>query len=884
MALKDVFNIFKTNESKKVSSGAKIYQAPGEVVTKLNEQFKSLVTPNEFKKFLRKNDIGVPHIFDFNTAENLYKKYGLITAITDKIVDFTLGPGISIRCEDERGSEILNTFIDDSSLNLKLRPALKDGILKGAGFMEVAEEKKNVLIKPINANSMYVNRNDVGEVKGFNQYFGSTVKSSFDADKVNPFKPEQIMQININQVGDSAYGVGNVYPGMEIINNFLSSQKSLHTLMHRKAGAPIHVKIGDTATEDIPSDDDITSFGKTLQVMNEKTEWVTGPNVEMKPLDFGNVGQRFEAILDNDFLLISYAFQVPEVLMGKGNIPEGLAKVQMDGFERKITSLQEEIGYSLKRKIFDRVLKLNNLDLKYKIVWGQPSQEDKLERIGKLKDVLSVATLSKGLHTAVEKDIAQTMDYDELEIEQINLEAEEERKEVQAVELGQKVAKQQQGRSLDRQAEDKESILKVPGQRSRESIKRSVYYSELCSSGMKLMESSKQMKVSEWVNYNLEDVEEEILAVLAKDKFDDLRALNRIELKAGYLTKAEVETLRGVLKEGFTKDLSMEELEVKIKKEVNIKDLKAYNREGVEDRVVMKASVRVPVIARTETVRVTNEGMLASYRKKDVEKVRWVASLGERTCPQCESLNGKILNAVNPEIVPPAHAMCRCVITPTGDFIFEQFKTNFKEEIKGLDAKYAEKTKALVQELKVLNKKQFTKSLSEVQTNSGISIIKQIKETLGNENNGKVGMLTDELLKIKKQASDAEKELAVKEALLGSRTKTSEVKDVKLSMTTGPKGKGVVDSEILTGRLKAMIIDCDSPVQLKVILKNHPGLKIYDNKFAIGSYYVVPATDTTTDDNKRFTYTQGEWTLNDVLTIEAKGKANSKVNITFRLD
>ena len=63
---------------------------------------------------------------------------------------------------------------------------------------------------------------------------------------------------------------------------------------------------------------------------------------------------------------------------------------------------------------------------------------------------------------------------------------------------------------------------------------------------------------------------------------------------------------------------------------------------------------------------------LLHYKQNDVKKVRWVASLGERTCKKCEALDGKIFTIEKalkdiPLLVKNCKNLedgCRCTLVP----------------------------------------------------------------------------------------------------------------------------------------------------------------------------------------------------------------------------
>ncbi len=72
---------------------------------------------------------------------------------------------------------------------------------------------------------------------------------------------------------------------------------------------------------------------------------------------------------------------------------------------------------------------------------------------------------------------------------------------------------------------------------------------------------------------------------------------------------------------------------------------------------------RAVMIARTETMRAVNDGVLDRYRKSDVQYVKWLAAGDDRTCTDCQDLDDKIFPI--DELPPcPKHPGCRCTWTP----------------------------------------------------------------------------------------------------------------------------------------------------------------------------------------------------------------------------
>lgn len=78
-------------------------------------------------------------------------------------------------------------------------------------------------------------------------------------------------------------------------------------------------------------------------------------------------------------------------------------------------------------------------------------------------------------------------------------------------------------------------------------------------------------------------------------------------------------------------------------------------------------------IARTETTRAYNEGMLSGYTEDDmITGFEFVAIVDSRTTDKCLMLNGTIIHKDDPrlhELTPPLHVNCRSQLSPV--FVFD---------------------------------------------------------------------------------------------------------------------------------------------------------------------------------------------------------------------
>ena len=696
----------------------------GDIIKKLSEKFKGEVE-NKTIKF--PDELGEEHPFDFKLLGGLYAKYGFFTAVVDKYVDYVVGPGFFVDCKDEKAKKIIEDFMQDVNFDTILRKWIKEALIKGNGFIEIGGDKKEGVkgLKVLNADYMYVLRDYKGKIEQYNQYRGAFNK--FSKEKIIDFKPDQIAHVPFNQVGDCAYGLGIGYPALQFMDSQIQQNKDMHIIQNRKANSPLHAKLGkvDGNTKIIPKPSDVTAFGKNMENMHSKTDWATDPLVEFKVIDFGNAGEKFEQSMEHDMNMLIYAFQIPSVLMGTANINEGIAKVQMDGFQRRIQSIQAEVEKIIEQKIFKRVLAANGLEVHVEFEWGAPSTLEVEGRMTLITDLIKSPTTSMTLSKMLEEELVQLLKLDTNEYEKNILEEEkkqeEERKRLEAqptpIVPGQNknfpkatppkaaIAKQPKA---EKYFIKKNNIVPVEGEVHlaefiRKSGKKWLIIShktgnnlgsfdskikaekalKKMASYVRTKENYEYMKscpncnekwesisdIEEWLGFSYKKYLKYIEKATEAYGFDFLKGVTEAEFDAGYLNEVQISKVRNVLNEGFKKGSSMSVMAKEMDKNVGLKDL--YR---MEDGKLKTGASGLPILARsaekrsigivrTEVTRLANEGAVSYYKENKIKQVRWVASYGDRTCVECSGLDGQIFEINSyPDI--PLHPMCRCTLTP----------------------------------------------------------------------------------------------------------------------------------------------------------------------------------------------------------------------------
>ncbi len=253
--------------------------------------------------------LGAPHPFNFEDVEKTYKKVGFVGGACNKIRDRILGD-FMIRSKSQKAQNKINEFLRKSMLSVQAREWVLDAVVKGNGFMELDIENERVMVH--NANNMYVKRKKNGKIKEYNQFTGKFKNFTRESRKFKSISPDRIAHLKINKIGGYPYGHGFVWGNERVIENTILNEQDLQKLISRKAGAPIHAKVGVPGESVNPTS--IDKFDKDLTYMNNKTEWTTDANVDMNVLDFGNIESPLVNVLDHNTEMFSFGMEIPLVL------------------------------------------------------------------------------------------------------------------------------------------------------------------------------------------------------------------------------------------------------------------------------------------------------------------------------------------------------------------------------------------------------------------------------------------------------------------------------------------------------------------------------------------------------------------------------------------
>jgi SPP1 gp7 family putative phage head morphogenesis protein len=618
--------------------------------TDLIKEFKSEVV-DPLVRFPR--ELGVEHPFKFEDCENVYKKVGIINGAINKITDNII-TDFAVKCKDKNVKALVMQFIKENNLPVVLREWVREGLIKGNGFIEISNGK----LKVSNANYMFVKRNKKGDVIGYAQFIGYDYASLTKGKREpNYFLPKQIAHWKCNGIADDAYGLGLIMPNERVIENIVTNEQDRTKLISRKAGAPLHVQVGQPGES--VNTADIDSFKTSLQYLTNRTEWVTDANVNMKVVDFGDLGKSLTETITSEMLSLVGGLDIPEVLLNSGQLNEGIAKVQVEGFQRKIQAYQDQIENIILNQIIYPYLEEQGKKDEVDFIWNLPSEEKINARLDKVTLLLNNPMLTENMRRMLQLEVARLLDFEEAEKFLIQPEVGlDEKKEKEKEEMRNAVinGETEPKEETNKEKEDEKDLKQpeVPGVKREEAH---IHIEENFSE----MSVKEFMDLKEIPGFNYSDYLIAILKRLKIDKFEDLLAKNDAELLNGLLSESDINKLKIILKDGFKKNKSMREIEQNIRDGITLRD------RITSDGKTIPAGVRPEMISRTEVIRVSNSGLIDLYKQNGIQKKRWLAAMSDRTCPYCNELNGQIIginesfnSSVGDVTQPPLHVNCRC--------------------------------------------------------------------------------------------------------------------------------------------------------------------------------------------------------------------------------
>lgn len=360
--------------------------------------------------------VGEKHPYNFSLYEQAYLQVPIIHGAINKTVDFTLGPGFYIDSDNEAARKKIEQFMEEQDFDTFLRIITRNMLIYGCAFVEIVAPTKKELIKDDTTNLtkevetkknkgisqlvildpkyIFVKRDKHGKIEGYTQYRGKN-------NKAIDLSIDEIAYFPYNQIGEDVYGTSMLRPlfggkKVSLLTQFLETEEAMKTIVKRRANTPIQVQVG---TDEFPATStDVQTVADQMVDITAQNEFVTSHTVNFNVLGYRGRILDIRPYLEHYENNIIYGLEVPAVLLGRANVPEGLANVQMTAYERRIKSLQSFIEKVLESQILRRIVPNDTIEFE----WGQPTAEMEDIESMRFMNILKTPMLSDETRNDVE--------------------------------------------------------------------------------------------------------------------------------------------------------------------------------------------------------------------------------------------------------------------------------------------------------------------------------------------------------------------------------------------------------------------------------------------------------------------------------------------------
>lgn len=279
--------------------------------------------------------------------ESIYERGGPVAQLIDTRALMAFGTGVEFVSDDDRdivgavnGEQLSVTeWLDDAFDNLDdlLVQIGKDAYIYGDALGEIVENESGEFdrVELVNPKTMSPEWNDHGTIQTWEQ----EIKSTRGQWKTRTFDPDAIAHLKLHRVGRRPIGISLIEQNYDEIQRFASNQEAVQNALQLHGFPKYHIKVGKPDSAQVVNDPALRRVRKRFRNFDEKTNWVTGRDIDIGQIDTGET--HIEGITEHDLMVLAAGFGVPEEMAGLGRgSTEATAKVRLQSFERMARSEQ----------------------------------------------------------------------------------------------------------------------------------------------------------------------------------------------------------------------------------------------------------------------------------------------------------------------------------------------------------------------------------------------------------------------------------------------------------------------------------------------------------------------------------------------------------------
>lgn len=292
------------------------------------------------------------HLADF---EKIYRENAVVNAAINNLTDMIVGVGYYTEADDEKAKKVVDAYAEEVNLDGFLRVVCRNMLV--FGFAPVEKWfNKTLNLKPLPPQTVYVQLDNKGEIKGYKQ-------KSWSGSYVD-FATDEILWFSHMSYPGNPYGIGLIEPIYSLVEYKNKILLDICKIVHRYA-SPLNIWLSTSDISPIRDAVEARQPDEDLFIGRVSPDEVQIKTLEMDPR--GKYTDYLEIINQE----IYEALQAP-LLTWLKNSTEASAKVQLEVIQRHVEGIQRYLKRKVEGEIFKPVVDKVGLKEVPRLRWGMP--------------------------------------------------------------------------------------------------------------------------------------------------------------------------------------------------------------------------------------------------------------------------------------------------------------------------------------------------------------------------------------------------------------------------------------------------------------------------------------------------------------------------------
>jgi len=301
---------------------------------------------------------------DLELFESLYRSVPELFQGINTMADNAILAGYEIYYDDEGRKTEMRETLDNLDFTAILINVAKQLLIFGNAYIEVSYVGPEITaLDFIHPSTMELVRNKQGVIEKYVQTDSFGVK--------HELSPDEIIHFSWNKIADNPYGIGLVEPLKKTITYKLNTELAIATSADNYAN-PVQMWYFGTVDRPwtkvkIQAFLDDFSPSKSIGVSGDVRFELKAPKDQL----------RLDYYLEHNNRQMLAGIQVPDCLLGWGQgTTEAVARVELQGFDRRVQSLRLDIKRPIDTQLFPLIAKLKGWDSSPLLLWPLTTSQE----------------------------------------------------------------------------------------------------------------------------------------------------------------------------------------------------------------------------------------------------------------------------------------------------------------------------------------------------------------------------------------------------------------------------------------------------------------------------------------------------------------------------